>query len=415
MKRRTFITNSIAGAGIGSLSTGQAYAALSGQETSATNRKFVFVRVPHGWDTTRIFAPMFDHPGISMEQDAIRVDIDDFQYVSHTSRPSVDEFFSDFHSKTAIVNGLIVPSVNHAICDKLLYSDSSTGTVPDWATQIASAQSEQYTLPHVLISGRVLAGNRANLIVNVGTNGQMAQLLSGDLLQVADQRTEVPSHAIQSIVSSHLSEAIHHQTPFGEFYHGALNRIDFMRELADNQLVDWNTDGTMSSQIQLATDLLANDLTRCITLEFSRATFDSHVDNDAKQSDNFNDLFDFLHQLTFTLQNTVGLSGTPLLESTCVVVLSEMGRTPYQNSGKGKDHWQHTSAMFIGSGIQGGQVIGEYDELFYGKQIHLATGAPTPDGQDITTRLLGDTLLALGDVGNEFTPIGDPLWALMNL
>ena len=33
-------------------------------------RKFIFLRVPGGWDTTRVLAPMFSNPNIDMENEA---------------------------------------------------------------------------------------------------------------------------------------------------------------------------------------------------------------------------------------------------------------------------------------------------------------------------------------------------------
>ena len=409
MKRRDLLKLGTIGTGVGSLVSPVM------ANTSASDRKFLFVRVPHGWDTTRVFAPMFSTSGVSMESDAFTMQVEDIDYVSHEERPSVDQFFTDFASRVAVLNGLIVPSVNHAICDRLLYSDSSTGSSPDWGTQIASAQAERYSLPHVLISGRVLAGNRANIIVNVGTDGQMDQLLSGDLLPLGDLPVASPSSSVQSVLSKYLKETnVHSNTEFGAFYQQSIERIQFIREISDSGLVDWNTDGSMASQIELATDLLSNDLTRCVTLEFNRGTFDSHVDNDSKQSANYESLFAFLHELILSLQETVSVSGTSLLDEVCVVVLSEMGRTPYKNGGKGKDHWQHTSGMLIGSGIRGGRTYGAYSSLFYGQPIDLQSGEVSMSGQDISTRLLGDTLLALGDVGNEFTPLNDPIWALMS-
>jgi hypothetical protein len=409
MKRRDLLKMTALGAGISSWPR----PALA--TTAARDRKFLFVRVPHGWDTTRVFSPMFDTSGVSMESDAFSEQIEDIVYVSHDERPSVDQFFSDFASRTAILNGLIVPSVNHAICDRLLYSDSSTGSNPDWGTQIASAQAERYSLPHVLISGRVIAGNRANIIVNVGTDGQMDQLLTGNLMPRGDLSVSPMPNSVASIVSKHLSvtnSTVNNE--FSDFYQQSMDRIQFIREISDSGTVNWNTDGSMTSQIELARDLLGNDLARCVTMEFTRSTFDSHVDNDSKQSANYEDLFSFLHELILSLQETVSVSGSSLLDEVCVVVLSEMGRTPYQNGGKGKDHWQHTSGMLIGSGIQGGRTYGEYSSLFYGQTIDLVSGDVTSSGQDISTRLLGDTLLALGDVGNEFTPLGDPIWALMS-
>ena len=119
MKRRSLFPVGLASAGLLSLPMTKARA-----NTSGSDRKFLFVRVPHGWDTTRVFTPMFSTSGIAMESDAFTNQVDDIRYVSHDNRPAVDTFFNTYGSQTAVLNGLIVPSVNHAICDRLLYSDS---------------------------------------------------------------------------------------------------------------------------------------------------------------------------------------------------------------------------------------------------------------------------------------------------
>ncbi len=51
-----------------------------------------------------------------------------------------------------------------------------------------------------------------------------------------------------------------------------------------------------------------------------------------------------------------------LLDSTLVVMMGEMGRTPRINKDAGRDHWSLTqSVLFAGGGIRPGQVIGETD------------------------------------------------------
>jgi hypothetical protein len=51
-----------------------------------------------------------------------------------------------------------------------------------------------------------------------------------------------------------------------------------------------------------------------------------------------------------------------LLDSTLVVMMGEMGRTPRINAQAGRDHWsQAQSVLFAGGGIRSGQVIGATD------------------------------------------------------
>ena len=57
------------------------------------------------------------------------------------------------------------------------------------------------------------------------------------------------------------------------------------------------------------------------------------------------------------------LSDRGLLDETLIVVTGEFGRTPKINKTAGRDHWSRVfSAVFIGGGIQGGQVVGASDE-----------------------------------------------------
>ena len=56
------------------------------------------------------------------------------------------------------------------------------------------------------------------------------------------------------------------------------------------------------------------------------------------------------------------------------MVTSEMTRTPRKNSDGGKDHWSSTSAMLIGGGLNGGQVLGGTNDSLMTRGINLTTG-----------------------------------------
>lgn len=79
-----------------------------------------------------------------------------------------------------------------------------------------------------------------------------------------------------------------------------------------------------------------------------------------------------------------------------MVVLSEMGRTPLKNGGDGRDHWPYTSALLLGAGVRGDQVVSGFDDGYFGAGYDAATGAPGE--APLSTEHLGATLLALADV-----------------
>jgi hypothetical protein len=91
-----------------------------------------------------------------------------------------------------------------------------------------------------------------------------------------------------------------------------------------------------------------------------------------------------------------------LLDSTLVVMMGEMGRTPRINAQAGRDHWSMTqSVVMAGGGIRPGQVVGATDSQ---------GAAPTtePVGvEDLLRTILGQ----LGIDGNKtyYTPLGRPV------
>ena len=72
-----------------------------------------------------------------MEPDAERVQQGDLSWVGD-SRPSVDAWFDHFADRTLFLNGVVVPSVSHVTCTKLLYL-SNLGTAPDWPSRLGHA------------------------------------------------------------------------------------------------------------------------------------------------------------------------------------------------------------------------------------------------------------------------------------
>lgn len=75
------------------------------------------------------------------------------------------------------------------------------------------------------------------------------------------------------------------------------------------------------------------------------------------------------------------LSVRGLLDSTLVVAMGEMGRTPKINKTGGRDHWATCSTLWAGAGVQGGRIVGETD----------ANGAE-PVSRPITPLMVGTTI-----------------------
>ena len=139
-------------------------------------------------------------------------------------------------------------------------------------------------------------------------------------------------------------------------------------------------------------DVLDRGLARCVTLGYEGwqgLSWDTHAAG-FLQSFHLNELFGELQRTMEKLQQTSTNQGR-LLDEVTVVVVSEMGRFPQYNNRNGKEHWTYTSALLMGSGIRGGQTIGQFDPNCFGQSIDLQSGELDANG----TKLLPGNLGAL--------------------
>ncbi|HMV66578.1 MAG TPA: DUF1501 domain-containing protein, partial [Myxococcota bacterium] len=123
---------------------------------------------------------------------------------------------------------------------------------------------------------------------------------------------------------------------------------------------------TLAAQADIALDMLQTGLSHSLLLD-TGASWDTHLDN-SDQHALHDDLFAGLDRLVG------GLSSAGLLDTTIVLVVSEMARATRRNSGGGKDHWPSTSAMLIGGPVAGGRSIGATTDTLAPLPLDLVTG-----------------------------------------
>jgi uncharacterized protein (DUF1501 family) len=173
-----------------------------------------------------------------------------------------------------------------------------------------------------------------------------------------------------------------------------------LEELRNFGEIDLSGGQRFEDQMKLALDCFELGLaqTAMVSCEgFQRLGWDTHGAN-YMQSDHFNELFSGLSGLMAELDQRQSLSGGTLADEVVVVVFSEMGRFPKLNSRLGKEHWTSTSAILIGAGIAGGQVIGGYDSSVMGQPVDLGSGEVSGTGEKLQPAHLGATLFALADM-----------------
>lgn len=370
---------------------------------AASQRRFLFIFVRGGWDTTYAFTPMFGVSGVSMEADAVLAEAGGIPFVDAESRPSVRSFFENYGHRTCVLNGLEVRSVTHERCRRILFTGNGDGG-DGWPTTLAASASPAPLLPHLVLAGPAYTRQFAGQVVRVGDNGQLPALLDGTALDTSNYPVSVPSTELEALEDAFVRQRaaatglVGQKATMYSAYGRALEDLAGLSDYTDSLELSPGVGGcsrNIDADAATIFDAFSMGLARCGLTQhegWCSQGWDTHQGN-AMQSLHFEELFGFL----LTTMADLDTRG-PLAEDVTVVVLSEMGRHPVLNTYQGKDHWTYTSAMIIGSGVAGGQVIGGLDGYGQGERVDLTAGEITDTGHALQAMDLGATLLALGDV-----------------
>ncbi|MCA9490196.1 MAG: DUF1501 domain-containing protein [Myxococcales bacterium] len=372
------------------------------------DRKFIFVYVNGGWDPTKVFmASMANSITVGRSAGDEAVTHGPFRLITNPNRPAVDVFFDRFSDRVALLDGVLIRSINHPICRNLWMTNTPNAGRPDWPATLGFAAADRYPVPNMIVDGYSMAGEYSAYTALAGRKGQLQEMVSGtatlrgepayapppgDLEALMDQfvsrRAGERAAQVRAPLEGHLTNA----------YVEASTRLVGFKEATAG--LDFDTGTTLLSQIPLAVQLLQGGVARCVTLSHNSGVWDTHIDN-SEQDAEFGRLFEGLTALMDVLDQVPGQHASTLAEETVVLVFSEMGRTPYLNSTGGKDHWMYTTGMIWGAGVVGGRGYGGYDDNLNGLLVDLASGDTVSEasgGVPITPDVIGSTLMRLGGI-----------------
>lgn len=359
----------------------------------ARRRRLVVVLADGGWDVSYVFDPK---PGLvtveGPEVDRDPDDPDDVEalatfsgltvQINDARRPAVTAFFERWAAHSAVVNGIFVGSIGHHLARvRMLTGIGSSHPGPDLAQIVGSSHAVGGAVGCVDLSGFSSPGHLAPTSIGVGARSQLASLL--DLAapiprpdQLPAERRWIPDAADLDALSAYHRDRIAAlpQDRGVRDLSAAMDRAEVLSARSDTltSILLPGQAPTLAGQIDLAVALLAEDLCHTVFLDTAE-DWDTHGDT-VSQHGRFDRTFAQLDRLAS------GLDSASLLDETLVVVISEMTRAPVRNVQGGKDHWAHTSALLIGGGTAGGQVLGHTDPWLQALPVDLQTGLPDPSG-----------------------------------
>ena len=378
--------------------------------STASQRKFLFIYASGGWDPTWVFAPVGEGSIAVGDPSGQTATVGGLTYVSNETRGSVDTFFQSYGDRCCIINGLEIPSVTHERCRTLSFTGGSGTGLDDWPSILAGA-STGFTLPHLVLSGPSFTSRYTASVMRLGESSQLSALISGSALSRSDTPLSMLSQDSAALVETFVAarrqawidaagrgQARRHADALGL----SAEQVELLQALQGDIELGVESKGWVyaSDRVRPALTCMERGFTRCALVEQAgewNVTWDNHT-NISQMDAHYRTLFDDLLEIMADVDSRTTVSGGRLADELTIVVFSEMGRTPTLNSGQGKDHWTCTSAMLIGAGVRGDQVVGAFDDQLLGRPIDLSSGQASEHGTAITAQHLGATLLALGDI-----------------
>ncbi len=374
------------------------------RSSSGSDRRFLFVFAPGGWDPALVFAPVESE---TIERGSIPYEFAEangIPFVHGETRASVATFFETWGARTALVNGVAVRSIAHEVCLRLLMTGQPLPGADCWTSLVAAHADESLPMPAIHVLGPLYPVHYPGSTVRVGGAGQLQNLLSGsdlDGLRAAELRD-----ALEALEEAHASQRL---TRYAGRALGRGPQIAAAEEIARARAASLraNADtlalaslGTLAEQAAAVADCFELGLARAgmVACEgYADQGWDTHANNEF-QDLHFETLFADLNTLLDDLAGRAGPAGGSLLDETTVVVLSEMGRNPTLNAAQGKEHWPWTAALLIGSGVAGGRAVGGWTETLDGQPVDLQSGEADDGGVTLEPAHLGATLLTLAGV-----------------
>jgi len=385
--------------------------------TPAAN-KLIIVLASGGWDQSYVLDPKLGASGVDAPEGSVQM-FGDLPIMVHPSRPAVSSFFTRFADRACVINGLQVRSFVHPDCMKRVLTGSPSETTPDMGAIAAFERGRELPVPYLALGGQARSGQYAAVTGRTGTTNQLAALVdeAAAYPSIGGFVPEVglsPSDAERALVRSYVDAstarwaATRGQTGYNkkrvEDFAASLDRAQRLRVFArENGAGERDYTLDLGVQIPLAVRALEQGLSCAALMQTNN--WDTHDDN-ARQSTLHEGLFGALSVLVETLE------GRSLLDDTLVLVLSEMGRTPKLNADNGKDHWPVTSAMLLGAGVRGGQVLGGTSDELDALALDLATGLPSAAGEQLQAgHLVAGVLETLGVDTQTYLPQVEPFRA----
>ena len=405
MKRRDYL-RLLAGAGLTTTALGasasMASSLFGGHHTQAAGEYsgplFVGFSATGGWDIT-----MHCDPKANLSNAYGEAGIGSAGAIKYANVGNNADFFNRHAERLLVLNGVDVATNNHSIGRLNTWTGRLDDTHPHIAALVAGSWAPQLPLSYIA-EGTTDETRGVVPKTRLDDADALYDLAKPNLVDPhnpEDLRTYQSEAATEMIslwrADRTIRQRVDQNLPrLQADYDNLVSVRSGSNELAllQSYLPDPLSDNEQHRKIQITVAAYKAGL--AVSATFMRSSFDTHDNNDNQQASLLNQLFGDINFLWDEAERQ------GVADNLVVAVGSDFARTPNYNGRNGRDHWETTSMMLMGAGIEGGRVVGASDGGLNALKIDPETLQESSDGIMLQPKHIHRALRDLLGISSEF-------------
>lgn len=365
----------------------------------ARPKRLIYVFVSGGWDITycmdpkghvpAIEGPEWDGPEDEREETIGSIPL----ALNDVRRGQVTAFFERWGPRVAVVNGIVVGTLGHPNARvRMLTGTRNRNGAADLAAIAGATHGGDLPIGTLNLSSLAIPGPLAAHTLGMGPRWQATSVMDEHtpIPPAPGATLDMPAYAPDdadrdALIRWREAELDVLRAGAGRSERSVSRISDLASSLVRSERLRGRSEAfgqpgfglypSILDTALLAVDVLQQGICQSVFMD-TGFSWDSHTLN-VVQHKLYNRTFGGLSVLVDELQRR------KMLDETLVVIASEMTRMPEHNGQEGKDHWPYTSALLIGGGTVGGQVLGGTDDLLTPRPIDHETGQLDPQGSPL--------------------------------
>ncbi|WP_437787341.1 DUF1501 domain-containing protein [Sorangium sp. So ce1097] len=405
MERRDFLKlASMAGLGVVAAGALSRDAAAAGPYSGPL---WVHLHASGGWDPTSLCDPKGamsaeeQKTREAMNRSYLNAEIGAAGNIRYAPVGAMPEFFKKHYSKLLIINGIDTETNSHDAGVRNTWCGTLREGKPGFAALVAGVHGGALPMGFISNGGYDTTANVV-AVTRVPDTGLFQRLAYPNVIDPSAERREgyhtdaTMTRILEARQARHAARLDQQRLPHVKQAMSTLftSRVgqNELKQLIEYLPAEFER-ASLRRQAQVA--LAAYRAGICVSANLTAGGFDTHGNHDDNHIARLGELCDGIDFL-LTAAEEQGIADRVVL-----VVGSDFGRTPGYNEGNGKDHWNITSMMLAGPGIQGNRVIGATDERHNPLEVDPVTLQPMEGGVRIKPGHVHKALRKLAGIADE--------------